>query len=178
MTGEKKMDKSLGIGSQISQISGIFFPTPIDNYCKVVRGCHWYARYMDDSYVISNSKEYLKALLEDIIRICADLGIHVNEKKTQICSLKQFTYLKTNYIFTDTGKIIRRMPHDNIVREERKLKSLSNLLDEGKISYQDIRTGYGSWRGNAQWYNADRTIENMDNLYNSLFVDPFVQGDY
>jgi hypothetical protein len=173
MTGEKVMDKSLGIGSQISQISGIFYPTPIDTYCKVVRGCHFYGRYMDDSYVISNNKEYLKSLLEDIIRICADLGIHVNEKKTQICSLRQFTYLKTNYIFTESGKIIRRMPHDNIVREERKLKSLANLVDNGTIDYHEARTSYSSWRGSAQWYNANRTIENMDNLYNQLFIDNF-----
>lgn len=35
-TGEKFMEKSLGIGDQVSQISSVFFPTDMDNYCKIV----------------------------------------------------------------------------------------------------------------------------------------------
>ena len=176
-TGEKMMRKSLGIGSQISQISGIFYPTPMDNYCKIVRGCHYYGRYMDDTYVIHHSKEYLKALLEDIIRICTDLGIHVNEKKTQVYPLTNFTFLKTKYTLTETGKVIHRMPHDNIVRQRRKLKSLAEKVDAGELEYQEVRNMYGSWRGNAQWYNANETIIHMDDLYNDLFVNDFLNGE-
>ena len=47
LTGEKLMRKSVGIGSQISQISGVFYPTRIDNYCKIVRDLKYYGRYMD-----------------------------------------------------------------------------------------------------------------------------------
>ena len=38
LTGEKYMRKSVGIASQISQISGVYYPTRIDNYCKIVKG--------------------------------------------------------------------------------------------------------------------------------------------
>ena len=41
-TGEKIMHKSLGIGSQISQISGIYYPSKMDNYCKIVKGIKFY----------------------------------------------------------------------------------------------------------------------------------------
>lgn len=41
------MRKSVGIGSQISQISGVYYPTRIDNYCKIVKGMKYYGRYMD-----------------------------------------------------------------------------------------------------------------------------------
>lgn len=171
LTGEKMLSKSLGIGSQISQISGIFYPTKIDNFCKIVRGCHFYGRYMDDTYIIHHDKDYLKQLLEDIIRICTDLGIHINEKKTQICPLTNFTFLKTKYTLTDTGRVIHRMPHDNIVRERRKLKTMAEMVEDGELAYQDARTQYGSWRGNAQWYNAYHTIERMDELHNDLFIN-------
>lgn len=177
MTGEKFMKKSLGIGSQISQISGIFYPTEMDNYCKIVRGCHFYGRYMDDTYVIHIDKDYLKKLLEDIIRICTDLGIHVNEKKTQVCPLTNFTFLKTKYTLTDTGKVIHRLPHDNVVRERRKIKTLSEMAEEGDIEYKDLRTQYGSWRGNAQWYNAYKTIQRMDELYNDCVIESFLHGE-
>ena len=36
--GEKFMPKSVEIGDQVSQDLGIFFPTPVDNYVKTVRG--------------------------------------------------------------------------------------------------------------------------------------------
>lgn len=64
------MHKSLGIGSQISQISGIYYPSKMDNYCKIVKGIKFYGRYMDDTYIIGNSKEELKSLLDDIDKIC------------------------------------------------------------------------------------------------------------
>lgn len=176
-TGEKFMDKSLGIGSQISQISGIFYPTKLDNYCKIVKGCRFYGRYMDDTYVISNSKEYLQQLVIEVVAICTEMGIHVNQKKTQICKLTDFTFLKTKYTLTETGKIVHRMPHDNITRERRKLKTLNVMINDGRIPYQDARTQYGSWRGNASHYDAYETIRSMDKLYNGLFIDPFIQGN-
>ena len=176
-TGEKMMRKSLGIGSQISQISGIFYPTKMDNYCKIVKSIQFYGRYMDDTYVISDSKEYLRQLLDDLVRICTELGIHVNRKKTQICPLTKFTFLKTKYKLTKTGKIIKNMPHDNIVRQRRKLKKMAKLVKEGKIKYSDVRNGYGSWRGNAQWYNAYQTVKRMDRLHDNLFVDDWYYED-
>lgn len=61
--------RSVGIGSQISQIAGIFYPTRIDNYCKIVRSVKYYVRYMDDTYIIHNDKQYLRELLHDIQQI-------------------------------------------------------------------------------------------------------------
>ena len=80
LTGEKYMDKSIGIGSQISQISGLLYPTRIDNYCKIVKGLPYYGRYMDDTYIIHESKEYLQNLLHEIEDICNEYGIHINKK--------------------------------------------------------------------------------------------------
>ena len=48
---KKIMPKSIGIGSQISQICGLYFPTKIDSYCKVVKQLKYYGRYMDGATV-------------------------------------------------------------------------------------------------------------------------------
>lgn len=37
LTGEKWMEKSVNIGDQLSQVIGIYYPYPIDNYVKYVR---------------------------------------------------------------------------------------------------------------------------------------------
>jgi hypothetical protein len=169
-TGEKFMNKSLGIGSQISQISGIYYPTKMDNYCKIVKGIKFYGRYMDDTYILSNSKEELQQLLEDITKICDKLGIFINKKKTQIFRIdKGFTFLKIKYRLTETGHLVRVPVKNGFVRERRKLKSFKKMLDNGEMKFKDIEEQYKSWRGNLTKYNCHRALMNMDKLFNELF---------
>ena len=176
LNGEKYMEKSIGIGSQISQISGLLYPYKIDNYCKIVKGLKYYGRYMDDTYVIHESKEYLKELLKEIEQICKEYGIFINKKKTQIVKMsKPFTFLKVRYMFTDTGKLIKRINKETVKRERRKLKKLRKKLDNGEIDYKDIETSYESWRGNLKRYSSYHTLKNMDNLYNELFITQFIE---
>ncbi len=171
---EKMMDKSLGIGSQISQIFGIFFPTKIDNYCKIVKGMKYYGRYMDDAYIIHESKDVLKELLKEIDSLSQELGLFINYKKTQIVKLSHgFTFLKTKYNLTATGKIIKRMSPKSITKERQRLKKYKHLLLEGKMTYDDIASAYRSWRGNAMHFFSYRSIKNLDQLYNQLFIDYF-----
>lgn len=168
-TGEKLLYKSLGMGSQISQIAGIYYPTPIDNFCKIVQECKYYGRYMDDTYIIHHDKEYLFWLLEQIKSICWDLRIYINIHKTQIQKLNHFTYLKIKYNLTDSGRIIRRVASDSITRERNKLKSFRELLNVGELSMDDICNQYKSWRGAISNFDTYHTIQNMDSIFMNLF---------
>lgn len=177
LTGEKYMKKSVGIGSQISQISGVFYPTRIDNYCKIVKGLKYYGRYMDDIYIIHEDKEYLKELLKEIEKMCDELGLFINPKKTQIIKLsKGFTFLKIKYILTDTGKVVERINREGITRMRRKLKKLRKKLDAGEITFEDVRCAYASWKGDKKHYNSYTTLKNMDKLFDELFIEPFIEG--
>lgn len=172
LSNEKKrfINKSLGIGSQISQISGIYYPTRMDNYCKIVKQMKYYGRYMDDTYIISNSKEELKSLLIDIQKICDELGIFINPKKTQIFRIdKGFTFLKIKYRLTETGHVVRIPVKKGFVREKRKLRKFKKLLDNGEMNYLDIEEQYKSWRGNIAKYDCHRALLNTDKLFNELF---------
>lgn len=178
LTGEKYMRKSVGIGSQLSQIAGLIFPSRVDNYCKIVKGVKYYGRYMDDIYIIHQDKYYLKQLLKEVKEICDEYGIHINEKKTQITKIsKTFSFLKTRYYLTETGKVVKRMNKDSIARERRKLKSYRRLMDKGEMPYKDILDSYSSWRGNLKHYKAFHTSQNMDKLFNELFYDQNNKGD-
>lgn len=162
--------KGVGIGSQISQIIGIYYPTEIDNYCKIVKGCKYYGRYMDDIYIIHPDKDFLKTLLKEIEEICGHLGIVINKKKTQIIKLSQgFTFLKIRYLITDTGKIIVIPCKVGITRERRKLRKLKRFALAGRITPKEIREQYKSWRGNLIKYNAYKSVRSTDALYKSLF---------
>lgn len=175
LTGKRYMDKSLGIGSPISQISGIFFPLIIDNYIKTVLGCKYYGAFMDDRYLIHESKPYLIAVRETIENLSARLGQHLNMKKTQIVKLSHgFTFLKVKYYLTDTGAIIHRISHDTLTRERRKLKKLAIKVVNGEMSIKEYKNQYSSWRGDKVahhrksktiHYNAHHSIQSMDRAF-------------
>lgn len=163
-------DIGVGIGSQISQIIGIYYLTPVDNFCKIVKGCKYYGRYMDDLYVIHNDIEFLKEVRNGIIVISKELGLTLNKNKTKIIKInKNFKFLKTRYFVTETGKIVRRANKDNIVRERRKLKKLKNRMDENLITFKEIENDYKSWRNSLKEYDNKHAVYSMDKLFEELF---------
>lgn len=179
LTGEKYMRKSVGIGSQISQISGVYYPTRIDNYCKIVKGMKYYGRYMDDIYIIHEDKEYLKGLLNDIQGICDELGLFINPKKTQIVKLSHgFTFLKIKYNLIETGKVQERISKDSVTRMRRKLKKFRKLMDAGEMSFDDVRCAYASWKGGVSHYDSYNVVKSMDKLFDELFIHPFIEGGH
>lgn len=158
--------RSLGIGSQVSQIFGIYYPTRIDTYVKVVKGCKYYGRYMDDLYVIHEDKAFLQQLLKELVKIADELGLTVNMKKTQICRIdKGFVFLKLRHILTDTGKVIRKPCRKNLVRERRKLRKMY----KNGVLLDDVLESYKSWRGNMLKYSSHRSIMSMDRLFNEIY---------
>ena len=119
-TGKRTMRKSVDVGDQIAQDVGIFYPHPIDNYVKYVRGKKHYQRYMDDWYIMSQSKEELVDILEHIMMIGESRGIHINKKKTKIVSLKKsFSFLQIRYKLTDSGKILKKINPNRVTAMRR-----------------------------------------------------------
>lgn len=172
-------EKGLGLGSQISQTFALASANRLDHYIKEYCGVHGYGRYMDDGYLIDYSKEYLQWCLEGIRRICKELDITLNEKKTQIVKLSHgFTYLKTRFYLTDTGKILRKIYKRSVTRERRKLKKFVPLLQAGIMTYEDVYTSWQSWKSYALNFSAWRTIQSVGNLFDRLFVEPYLHGAY
>lgn len=169
-TGEKFMDKSVDIGDQVSQNIGVFFPTRIDNYAKIVRGCKRYGRYMDDIYIIGQTKEYVKSVIAGIEDEAKRLGLFVNRRKTQAVKLSsKYTYLQVKYSLSDTGKVIKRINPKNVTRERRKIKAYKRLLDDGKMTYDDVEQSVKSWMGSFYRLMSKKQIENIKALYQELF---------
>ncbi len=170
LTGEAFMHKSVGIGSQISQIAGIFYPSKLDNYIKIVRGIKFYGRYMDDFYIIHNDKEFLRSLLVDIRKIAKNYGLALSDNKTQIKKLSSgFTFLKIKYSVLPSGRITRRICSKNVTRHRRKLKKLKAMVETKKLPFIDVLNTHKSWVGSLRKFNCHKTLLNMQDLFNSLF---------
>lgn len=162
--GKSFLHKSLAIGAPISQIAGIYLPSRIDSWCKTVRGLKYYHAYMDDRIIIHHDKQFLREILAELTSIAETLGIHINSRKTQIIKLtRPFVFLKTRYILTDTGKLIKKIPKDVVKRQQRKMRKLATLAAEGTITLKDFQKQYKSWRGDKKRYHAYRTLRRLDN---------------
>lgn len=168
-TGEKFMHKRVDIGDQVSQIAGIFYPVRIDNYVKIVRGQKYYGRYMDDSYLISDSKEELHDILKHVIEIADDLGITVNQKKTRICKISRiFRFLQIGYAVTDSGRVIQKINPKRITAMRRKLKKLGKKVKSGVMDQKDLENTFRSWLGANHKYMSRQQIRNMNALYKEV----------
>lgn len=171
-TGKKFLKKSVDIGDQCSQILGIYFPTRIDNLIKIVYGEKFDARYMDDSYIISDSKERLIKLRDTLIEKAKEMGIIINLKKTMICKLStQFTFLQHRYFLTKSGKVVEKINPKRVTAMRRKLKKLHKKLMEGKVKFSAIEMSFNSWMGSHYKVMSKRQRKNMNDLYNSLYAD-------
>ena len=163
-TGKRMMKKHLNIGDQVAQTAGIAYPIPIDNYVKIVKGVKFYARYMDDSYVIHEGKKFLEELLEEIIKVADSIGITVNRKKTHICKLSDhWRFLQIQYSLTDTGRIIKKINPKRLTVMRRRMKKLAP-----KMTSKEFNDWYRAWFDNHYKYMSKKQRQNMDSLLNEL----------
>ena len=164
LTGEKFMGKHLNIGDQVAQTAGIAYPIPIDNFVKIVKGVKFYGRYMDDSYAIHESKEFLEELLKGIVEIAGNLGITVNLKKTRICKLSDhWRFLQIQYSLTDTGRVIQKINPKRLTAMRRKMKKLAPKLTE-----KEFTDFFLSWFKNHYKIMSRYQRNNIETLFNQL----------
>ena len=170
LTGEKWMAKSINIGDQLSQVIGIYYPNRIDTYVKYVRGQKYYGRYMDDWYIMSPSKEELLDLLAHIHEIAAELGIHINTRKTRIVKFSsQFTFLQVKYRVTEDGRIFKWLTPKKVTAMRRKLKKLAVKVKTGEKSYNRVEEMFRSWMGSFYKLLTRNQRRALIRLFEDLF---------
>ena len=166
-------EKGLGLGSQISQILALASANRLDHYIKEQCRIKGYGRYNDDGYLIHRSKAYLKRCLRAIGMICRMLGITLNTKKTQIVKLSHgFTFLKVRFFLLPSGRIVKKLSRTNIVRMRRKLKAYVRLLEDKKMTFEDLYTSWQSWKAYAARFDAWHAIRNARQIYFRQFIFP------
>ena len=160
----------LGLGSQVSQTNALLLPNPIDHYIKEVLRIKGYGRYMDDGYLIHQDMAYLEYCRDELIRVCAERGLVINPKKTRIVPLtKPITYLKTRFILTESGKVIRKMNKHSTKTARKKLRIFKKWVEAGKMSMSDVRCFYDSYHGHMERGNSHKILEKTDHYFKELY---------
>lgn len=129
--------KGLNLGSQLSQISAIFFCNTLDKIATKL--CVFYARYMDDTIYMFDTKESLKSTLKCVEQEVNKLGLTLNENKTRIFK-NNVTFLKKKFIYLkDKRKVIVSLPtnYDRYVKKKIKRMPIS-CRDSYKTLYKKL----------------------------------------
>lgn len=165
-------DAGLGLGSEVSQVSAVFYVSPVDHVAKDRLGVHCYGRYMDDAYAILPTKADAEELMRAVRAKSDELGLSFNEKVTKIRPLRQgFRYLKKRIGITETGKIVMRPQRDNVVRERRRLRHNIQAVLAGDMKPETELQSWESWKSHCLRLDAHRTVVEMEAYRQRLLED-------
>lgn len=173
-------EKSLGLGSQTSQLFALLTLNEVDHFIKEQLHIKYYGRYMDDLYLLYNDSKYLAYCKEQIEKKLQEIGLTMNQKKTTISRISPiqpnekvhgtpFKYLKWNFYLTTNNRIISVPFQKKITHQRRKLRKMHIQWAQGLISTEEVQKSYQGWRAHIEKGNCFYIIQEMDNYFRSLF---------
>lgn len=173
-------EKSLGLGSQTSQLFALLTLNEVDHFIKEELHIKFYGRYMDDLYLLHNDSKYLAKCKRKIEEKLKEIGLSLNQKKTTISRITPippkekvhrtpFKYLKWNFYLTTTNRVIQIPFAKKIAHQRRKLRKMQQLWLQGKILTSEIQKSYQGWRAHISKGTCFYIIQDMDNYFRSLF---------
>ena len=154
-------DEGVPIGNYISQYSGNLYLSAFDHWIKEVMGVKYYFRYMDDMVFFSDSKEFLRNLLDEINKYLAN----------------EFLELKGNWQIFETidrgidycGYILY---HDHVlVRNrirDRYIDVVERCLRHGMSEHR--RASYCSYRGWIEHANTHNLFAKYGDILEAKYV--------
>jgi RNA-directed DNA polymerase len=153
-----KNGKGLPIGNLTSQFFANVYLDRLDHYVKDKLAVKYYLRYMDDSLIFSNNKEYLKEYRKKMeIFLKKELELELKEAATFINSrLNGLSFLGTR-IFPN----LIRIRTENLKRTIKKMKNRQYKYKNGFISEEKYLQSMQSMIGylrNSNSYHLRRNI--------------------
>lgn len=169
---EKFIDSTEGIGiplgNQISQVFALMYLSGLDHFVTGELGVKYYGRYMDDIYLLVESKEYAKFCLESICQFTESLNIELNGK-TQIIPFKNgLKFCGFHTYVTKDGKIIRKLTNEKKRAKRKKYIKMSKLLKNNKISKNDFEQSYNSFRNHISKGNCIKFGFSLDKMIKNI----------
>ena len=177
-------DKGLCLGHELSQWFAIWYLNEMDHYIKEKLHIKYYGRYMDDFYLISDSREYLYKCLYDITDILEGFGLKLNTKKSRVYNMSEcIKFLGFKFILTNSGEVKRILLKSSSQRMHKKIKKWYNILINNiDPIYQrdfmlDCITSMESWRSHVIQGTNPGIIYQMDLYFYTLFYTKLIENN-
>lgn len=169
---EKFIDSTDGLGlplgNQVSQVFALLYLSGLDHFVTGELGVKYYGRYMDDFYLIVESKEYAKWCLNGIREFVHSLGLELNGK-TQIIPFKNgIKFCGFHTYVTNDGRVIRKLKNENKRAAKKKFKKMVYLVNKGKLSREKFYESYNAWKNHISHGNCVKLVYEMDRYIGEL----------
>ena len=155
------------LGNTISQICANICMNELDQFCKRKLGLKYYARYMDDFFIIVESKDKANRVLKLVKEFVEEeLHLKLNKDKTKIFPLAQGLNA-IGYKIYSTHRLLR---NDSKKKIKRKIKAIPHLIKEGKLAVDKAEQMLNSWKGHAEHANSFNFIQGLIAKFDFLYL--------
>ncbi len=170
-------DVGLPLGNQVTQVYALLFLSGLDHFITGELGIEYYGRYMDDFYLIVESKEYAKWCLECIREFISSLGLELNGK-TQIIPFKNgIKFCGFHTYITKDGKPIRKLTNEKKREAKKRYRKMIRAMKKGKISKEKLMESYQSWKNHISHGNCVKFGHQMDLMMEELMKTEEVKNE-
>lgn len=138
------------IGNQTSQFFAVQYINKIDHFIKDQLGIKYYGRYMDDSYILLNSKQQLHEIKSLVTEEYNKLDLKLNGK-TQIQPIRNgITFLGKRFSISSTGKITDRLCSRNIQHRYKAIRQNRQRVSNDEMTEKEYWASFAAWNGYAK----------------------------
>ena len=160
----------LALGHQTSHICAVFYMSKVLHYINQDLGCSLSGMFMDDWYIIVETKAEAKRILK-LCRIkFAELGYELNEK-TEIYPLRHgIDFCGFRVYLTRTGKVIRKLRESSKKRIKRRINKWSSEYAEGKITKEYIEIRFQSSCAHIKHGDTTRLLKDLRSRVDKIYL--------
>lgn len=168
---DSTLGKGIPLGNQINQGFALLYLDGMDKLIKYELGIEYYGRYMDDFYLIHQSKAYLKYCLETITAYLETLELTLNGK-TQIFPFKNgVSYLGFHTYISGDGETVRRLKNQNKRNAQKRFVRMAKLVTAGRLSREKFEKSYGAWKNHISHGNCFGLGREMDKTVRGILKE-------
>lgn len=141
--------EGLPLGYQTSQLLALLFLDEFDHLIKEKYRVKYYGRYMDDFYIIAESKKDLQRLLREIEELMGSYGLELNNK-TGIFPLQNgIDFLGFHSYLTESGAVVQKLRRDSIQRIRARINYWKEAYPKGEVTKEAIQKSFDAWDAHA-----------------------------
>ena len=159
-------DTGYNPGSQMVQIAGISFLDKFDHFVKETLRMKEYMRYMDDFFMVAQTKEELEEVLPKINSYLNALGLSTHPTKTKIFHQnKKMRVLGFDFHVTKTGKVIMQIDPKNVKDRRKNIYRCAQLVHKGETTREKADEMFRAWLNHASKGDNPKMIKRMHEYY-------------
>lgn len=159
----------LALGHQTSHICAVFYMSKVLHYINQDLGCSLSGMFMDDWYVIVDTKERAKEVLTLAAEQFSELGYELNEK-TEIYPLRHgIDFCGFRVSISRTGKTTRKLRTSSKKRMKRRIKKWEKDYADGLVTKEEIEISFQSSYAHIKHGDTKDLLKDLRRRVNAIY---------